>query len=67
MGNWNINIQGTGCHHNTDNPTDANVMAANFVKDLLKAGHSIEGATFTHGAKDDISGTVPESEQPKPM
>lgn len=54
MGNWNINIQGVGAHHNPDYPRDANKMAAEFVKQLQAAGHSIEAATFTHGAKDGL-------------
>lgn len=52
MGNWNINIQGIGCHHNKDNPTDANRMTEEFVHELLKAGHAIEWAAFTHGSLD---------------
>ncbi len=51
MGNWNINIQGIGCHHNENNPTDADLMAAKFVSDLRVAGHLIETASFTHGGK----------------
>lgn len=54
MGNWNINIQGVGSHHNTDNPTDANKMAHRFVHDLIAAGHCVQGATFTHGGAEDI-------------
>ena len=54
MGNWNINIQGVGCHHNTDYPQDANKMAAEFVKQLKNAGHTVESATFTHGGKEDL-------------
>lgn len=52
MGNWAINIQGVGCHHGSKNPTDANRMARRFVKDLKEAGHHIERADFTHGAKE---------------
>lgn len=58
MGNWNINVQGVGCHHNRDYPNDANLMAAKFVQDLKEAGHHIEAATFTHGAKQDIMPAV---------
>jgi hypothetical protein len=54
MGNWNICIQGIGCHHNQDYPKDANKMAAEFVKQLKDAGHTVETATFTHGGKEDI-------------
>ncbi len=51
MGNWNINIQGTGCHHNLNLATDADKMAAEFVKKLKEAGHQIEHAEFTAGSK----------------
>lgn len=57
MGNWNINIQGVGAHHNTDHENDANKMTKKFVNDLKAAGHHIEGATFTHGGKDDMTPT----------
>lgn len=60
MGNWNINIQGVGCHHNPgDNEKDANKMAAKFTEELVKAGHTIEGATFTHGGKEELPQTMP--------
>lgn len=62
MGNWNINIQGVGIHHNTNNPKDANQMAANFVRQLLDAGHSIETASFTSGGKEDTLQIAKESE-----
>ena len=50
MGNWNINIQGIGCHHNKDNPKDADVMAKEFAKLLNDAGHNVQHATFTSGS-----------------
>lgn len=59
MGNWNINIQGIGAHHNKDYPKDANKLAAEFVKQLLSAGHTIEKATFTHGGKEDFATVLP--------
>jgi D-Tyr-tRNAtyr deacylase len=59
MGNWNINIQGVGSHHNTDNPTDANKMAEKFVKELKDAGHHVETATFTFGAKNNLTEAKP--------
>jgi hypothetical protein len=49
MGNWNITINGVGCHHNQNNPTDANLMTQKFVSDLRAAGHSVGEATFTYG------------------
>jgi hypothetical protein len=62
MGNWNINIQGVGAHHNKDYPKDANVMAQKFVEDLLAAGHQVEAASFTYGAKQPL---VPPAEAEK--
>jgi hypothetical protein len=55
MGNWNINIQGVGSHHNASNPEDADLLAADFVEKLKSSGHSIEVASFTHGSKEDIT------------
>jgi hypothetical protein len=54
MGNWNINIQGVGNHHNPDNGTDANRMAKRFVEDLGHAGHWVQIATFTHGGAESL-------------
>lgn len=54
MGNWNINVQGIGCHHNNA-PKDADKMAAEFVKQLRDAGHTVEHACFTSGSKVDIN------------
>lgn len=54
MGNWNITIRGVGCHHNKKYPKDANRMAADFVRQLIAAGHSVVAASFTYGAEDDI-------------
>jgi len=55
MGNWNINIQGIGCHHNFNSPTDADQLAAEFVEVLRKGGHTVESASFTSGSKEDIT------------
>ncbi|MEK6881750.1 MAG: hypothetical protein AABY22_19185 [Nanoarchaeota archaeon] len=51
MGNWAITINGIGCHHNQNSPTDADKMTEKFVNDLLKAGHSLSVADFTYGSK----------------
>ena len=59
MGNWNINIQGVGCHHNTNNPTDANRMAQRFVFELQSAGHKVEHAAFTSGSKEPLITQLP--------
>lgn len=59
MGNWNINIQGIGHHHNAkDNPyasTDADVMANDFAKALVKSGHAVQDATFTYGGAESLA------------
>lgn len=55
MGNWNITVRGVGCHHNKKLAEDANRMAAKFVADLKKAGHTVAAASFTYGSEDDIS------------
>ena len=54
MGNWAINIEGVGPHHNLLNETDANRMAADFVQRLKDAGHTVRVATFHHGGADYI-------------
>jgi hypothetical protein len=56
MGNWNITIRGVGIHHNgKSQPDDANRMAAEFVKKLKAAGHSVSSASITFGAEDNIT------------
>lgn len=55
MGNWAINIQGIGCHHNENPDIDANFAAAELVERLLKMGQHIEKATFTYGAKEELT------------
>lgn len=50
MGNYNITINGTGCHHNKDNPTDADFMFLEFVDKLKAAGHNVDYAAFTSGS-----------------
>lgn len=54
MGDWNINIQGIGAHHNVNNEDDANIMAKNFVQELKDAGHQVKIATFTYGGKEEL-------------
>ena len=54
MGNWSITIQGVGYHHNKTEPKDANRLARKFIQELLAAGHRVERADFTHGAKEDL-------------
>ena len=54
MGNWAINIQGVGSHHNKALENDANRLSRKFVRELKKAGHHIERADFTFGGKEDL-------------
>lgn len=51
MGNWVINIEGTGQHHNNQSPRDADVLATEIVKILRDAGQNVEHATFTSGGR----------------
>lgn len=55
MGNWNINIQGTGCHHNGKPEIDADLAAKEFAGKLKAQGHTIEAASFTSGSKLDLT------------
>ncbi len=54
MGNWNITVQGIGCHHNGKPEIDADLLASEFVKNLIQAGQDIEVATFTSGGRTNI-------------
>lgn len=55
MGNWNITVRGVGFHHNRRQPIDANRMAAEFVKKLKEAGHTVVAASITYGGEEDLS------------
>jgi hypothetical protein len=54
MGNWSINVQGVGCHHNNNPEIDANEAAKEFVRKLIGQGQTIHVATFTYGASDGL-------------
>ena len=54
MGNWNINIQGIGCHHNGKPDIDADLAAVEFVAKLRAMGLTVESASFTSGGKVDL-------------
>jgi hypothetical protein len=56
MGNYHISIEGQGSHHNPDNPGDANRLAAEFVAELRRHGHTVTRATFTHGGAEALGG-----------
>lgn len=61
MGDWNITIRGTGSHHNSDYPKDANRMARRFVEELSRAGHTVREASITHGGEEVlVRGGTPE-------
>lgn len=62
MGQWVIVVEGTGAHHNKENPTDADRMAKRFVDELTRVGHTVRNASFTHGAAEGLQGErTPES------
>lgn len=47
MGKYRITIDGTGPHHNADpSVVSADTEAAELVKELSEAGHTIESARF---------------------
>lgn len=52
MGNWNISISGVGCHHNGAE-YDVEQLAAKFVDELKKQGHTVTTADVTMGSKID--------------
>ena len=52
MGNWHVSIEGQG---SPDNPTDANLLAHEFVERLRQAGHVVTRATFTHGGAEQLA------------
>lgn len=54
MGNWNINIQGVGCHHNSNPKIDADLAAVEFVAKLREMGLVVESASFTSGSALDL-------------
>lgn len=53
MGNITITIKLVGQHHN-QHPADAERMAARFVDELRKAGHSLVHAGVTYGGEMDV-------------
>ena len=52
MGNWTMIVEGTGQHHNNEDPKDANKMFSEFVGKLKESGQNVEHATFTNGVRD---------------
>jgi hypothetical protein len=55
MGNWKMNIEGIGPHHNPDCQYDADVMLQVFTEQLKEAGHSVSNISFLTG----ISAALP--------
>lgn len=57
MGHCTITVHLIGPHHNSKHNThDANRMAERFVDELKTAGHKVEHASITYGARDDLLG-----------
>jgi hypothetical protein len=54
MGQWNITIRGTGCHHNGSKTIDADLAAAEFVAKLKAMGATITSASITFGGDNDL-------------
>lgn len=54
MGNWNINIQGIGAHHNSST-SDIDFLVTEFINKIHNAGQRIEIATLTYGGKEDLT------------
>lgn len=63
MGDWSINIVGTGAHHNSKKrggafeheesvKFDANEATTEFIANLKAQGHTIHHASFVSGSKD---------------
>jgi hypothetical protein len=46
MGTWRITVDGLGCHHNGKREIDADLAAADFVKELQAQGHTLSAARF---------------------
>lgn len=55
MGNWNVSVEGVGCHHN-GKPYDVEAITNEYVKQLKAAGHTVTKATVTTGSTIAISG-----------
>jgi hypothetical protein len=51
MGNWKLNIDGVGCHHN-NKPFDVENLAEKFVAQLRAEGHHVATANVSAGGKD---------------
>lgn len=58
MGNWVINIEGTGMHHNARNPKDADVLAEEVVRILREAGQHVEHCTITTGGRTNVTAVI---------
>ena len=57
MGNWTINIEGTGPHHNKQD-FDADEIARYTVRTLKAKGHTVEHATITASGRDNLLAAV---------
>ena len=54
MGNWVLTIEGTGCHHNSKENIDVDLLAPKLVQQLKDQGQHIEHATLTYGGRTDL-------------
>ena len=66
MGNWNLNIQGIGSHHNNGCASDIDEMAKEFVAKLIYHGQNVQSATLTYGGEENIlNGSKPSNKTVK--
>lgn len=55
MGNWNLNITGTGPHHNQNPQCDVDLLARELVTKLVSQGHKVDSARLHHGAIEEFA------------
>lgn len=58
MGNWKIEIKGTGCHHNKNHAGDADRRARDLVDQLIRDNHTVQSAQFSvlDGSGEEVTG-----------
>ncbi len=54
MGAYTIVIEGSGAHHNQDNPGDAEKLMQKFVKELEANHHAVSHASFTQSGRETL-------------
>jgi hypothetical protein len=65
MGNWNINISGTGPHHNQNPQCDVDLIAREVVSKLIAGGHTVTSAKLHHGAVEEFHPRMTPIEAPE--